>query len=357
MEALNQQAMRILRLFGNDDGPSACAPRSVRSRSTSWSTRTLYRQAPATCVFCGRTLFGAKPPKGQELDDHYFGAIKPARRGLYGGPRTRSSGSSGILAKTEHNEVAPAQHELAPIYTDHQHRHRPQPADHGDHAEGGRAPRTGLPAARKALCRRQRLRQAQQLVHLDRYRRRTCCSPGETPHENAQFLLFLVRGHSRPSDDYQDLLRCSVATAGNDHRLGAQRGAARRRLHLPRRRADRRSWTPSTTEQPYSGAEQTRDEASASTSCRSSFRGHDRPQPHLALRLHRQQVRVPHARLLATAIACAQHHAQRRRGASALKMLRRPAGAARRTSTAALHELLRQHDLRAQAHHLQRQRL
>ena len=86
-------------------------------------------------IFTGRTLFGAKPPKGQEMDDHYFGAIKP-RVAEYMADLNEELWKLGILAKTEHNEVAPAQHELAPIYSDHQHCNRPQPAHNGDHAEG-----------------------------------------------------------------------------------------------------------------------------------------------------------------------------------------------------------------------------
>ena len=115
MEALNKQALRILQLFGNDRRQVRAAPPSARSRNTSLLTRKCTSSAK-TCIFTGRTLFGAKPPKGQEMDDHYFGVIKP-RVAAYMEDLNEELWKLGILAKTEHNEVAPAQHELAPIYT------------------------------------------------------------------------------------------------------------------------------------------------------------------------------------------------------------------------------------------------
>ena len=127
-------------------------------------------------MFCGRTLFGAMPPKGQEMDDHYFGAIKP-RVAEFMADLNEELWKLGVLAKTEHNEVAPAQHELAPIYHHREHRHRPQPAHHGDNEEGRGAARPCLPAAREAVRRRERLRQAQQLVALRPTRASTFSSP------------------------------------------------------------------------------------------------------------------------------------------------------------------------------------
>ena len=115
MEALNKQALRILRLFGNTECHARVSPRWARSRSISWWIRRSTASAPIWCV-TGRTLFGAKPPKGQELEDHYFGVIKPRVQAFMKDLNTELW-KLGILAKTEHNEVAPAQHELAPIFT------------------------------------------------------------------------------------------------------------------------------------------------------------------------------------------------------------------------------------------------
>ena len=125
----------------------------------------------------------------------------------------------GIFAKTEHNEVAPAQHELAPIFHNNQYRYRPKPAHNGNHAAGCRQASSGLLAPRKALCRSTAPVRTQQLVLIHR-QRWNFFAPGDTPYENAQFLLFLV-AVIQAVDDYQGLLRASVATAGNDHRLGA----------------------------------------------------------------------------------------------------------------------------------------
>ena len=171
-----------------------------------------------TLRFAGRTLFGAQPPKGQEMDDHYFGVIKP-RVAAFMEELNEELWKLGILAKTEHNEVAPAQHELAPIYTttniatDHNQLTmeimQKVAAKHGLVCLLHEKPFTGVNGSGKhnnwSLT-------ADGGVNL--------LSPGETPYENAQFLLFLC-AVIKAVDDYQDLLRLSVATAGNDHRLGA----------------------------------------------------------------------------------------------------------------------------------------
>ena len=216
MEALNKQALRILRLFGNTD--VKCVRTSVGPEQEYFLVdRTMYEQRK-DLMFTGRTLFGAKPPKGQEMDDHYFGVIKP-RVAAYMADLNEELWKLGVLAKTEHNEVAPAQHELAPIYTttniatDHNQltmeimqkvalRHglvcllheKPFAGVNGSgkHNNWSMATDTGV----------------------------NLLKPGETPYENAQFLLFLC-AVIKAVDDYQDLLRLSVATAGNDHRLGA----------------------------------------------------------------------------------------------------------------------------------------
>ena len=216
MEALNRQAMRILRLFGNTE--VKCVRTSVGPEQEYFLVDKEMYEKRKDLMFTGRTLFGAKPPKGQELDDHYFGVIKP-RGAAYMADLNEELWKLGVLAKTEHNEVAPAQHELAPIYsttniaTDHNQltmeimqkvalRHglvcllheKPFAGVNGSgkHNHWSMATDTGV----------------------------NLLTPGETPYENAQFLLFLC-AVIKAVDDYQDLLRLSVATAGNDHRLGA----------------------------------------------------------------------------------------------------------------------------------------
>ena len=216
MQALNKQAMRIIALFGDED--VKCVRTSVGPEQEYFLVDRAMFDKRKDLIFCGRTLFGAKPPKGQEMDDHYFGAIKP-RVAEYMADLNRELWQLGILAKTEHNEVAPAQHELAPIYsttniaTDHNQltmeimqkvaaRYglvcllHEKPFDgvngSGKHNNWSIATDTGV----------------------------NLLTPGETPYQNARFLLFLC-AVIQAVDDYQDLLRLSVATAGNDHRLGA----------------------------------------------------------------------------------------------------------------------------------------
>ena len=216
MQAINKQALRVLKLFGNED--VKCVKTSVGPEQEYFLVDREMFDKRKDLVFCGRTLFGAKPPKGQELDDHYFGSIKP-RVAEFMEDLNEELWKLGILAKTEHNEVAPAQHELAPIYTttniatDHNQltmeimqkvalRHNLVCLLHekpfagvngsGKHNNWSLATDTGV----------------------------NLLTPGETPYENAQFLLFLC-AVIQAVDDYQDLLRLSVATAGNDHRLGA----------------------------------------------------------------------------------------------------------------------------------------
>lgn len=216
MEALNKQAMRILRLFGNDD--VKCVKTSVGPEQEYFLVdKELYDRRP-DLIYTGRTLFGCLPPKGQELDDHYFGVIKP-RVAAYMEDLNEELWKLGILAKTEHNEVAPAQHELAPIYTttniatDHNQLTmeimQKVAAKHGLVCLLHEKPFAGVNGSGKhnnwSIA-------TDTGVNL--------LAPGETPYENAQFLLFLV-AVIKAVDDYQDLLRLAVATAGNDHRLGA----------------------------------------------------------------------------------------------------------------------------------------
>ena len=216
MEALNRQAMRILKLFGADG--VKCVRSSVGPEQEYFLVdKEMYLRRP-DLIYTGRTLFGAKPPKGQEMSDHYFGVIRP-RVQAYMKELNDELWKLGILAKTEHNEVAPAQHELAPIFTT-----------------------TNIAADHNQLTMEimQKLAEKHGLVCLlhekpfagvngsgkhNNWSIATdtgvnLLSPGDTPYENAQFLLFLC-AVIQAVDEYQALLRCAVATAGNDHRLGA----------------------------------------------------------------------------------------------------------------------------------------
>ena len=216
MQALNKQALRVLKLFGNED--VKCVRPCVGPEQEYFLVDKDMYEKRKDLVFCGRTLFGAKPPKGQELDDHYFGVIKP-RVEAYMEDLNQELWKLGILAKTEHNEVAPAQHELAPIFsvanvaTDHNQLTmeimQKVASRHGLVCLLAEKPFAGVNGSGKhnnwSLA-------TDTGVNLFK--------PGDTPYENAQFLLFLC-GAIQAVDNYQDLLRLSVATAGNDHRLGA----------------------------------------------------------------------------------------------------------------------------------------
>ncbi len=216
MEVLGKATMKILKLFGNE---SVTSVRTTVGAEQEYFLvdREVWEKRP-DLVYTGRTLFGARPPKGQELDDHYFGSIKP-RVLAYMKELDKELWKLGVLAKTEHNEAAPGQHELAPVFTttnlatDHNQltmelmqkiakKHglvcllHEKPFEgvngSGKHNNWSISTNTGI----------------------------NLLEPGETPYENAQFLLFLS-AVIKAVDEYQDLLRISVASAGNDHRLGA----------------------------------------------------------------------------------------------------------------------------------------
>ncbi len=216
MQALNRQAMRILKLFGHTD--VKCVKTSVGPEQEYFLVdRELYKQRK-DLIFTGRTLFGAPAPKGQELDDHYFGVIKP-RVQSFMEELNEELWKLGILAKTEHNEVAPAQHELAPIYT--------TTNVAADHNQLTMEIMQKVALKHNLVC----LLHEKPFAGVNGSGKHNnwsiatdtgvnLLSPGETPYENAQFLLFLC-AVIKAVDDYQDLLRIAVATAGNDHRLGA----------------------------------------------------------------------------------------------------------------------------------------
>jgi len=216
MEAIDKQALRVLRLFGDTDVKRVMS--NVGPEQEYFLIdKEMFLKRP-DLMYCGRTLFGARPPKGQELDDHYFGTLKP-RVAAYMKELDEELWKLGVYAKTKHNEVAPAQHELAPVFTTAN-----IATDHNQLAMElmkGVANRHGL----ACLLHEKPFAGVNGSGKHNNWSISTdtgvnLLEPGETPYENAQFLLFLV-AVIKAVDDYQDLLRVSVASAGNDHRLGA----------------------------------------------------------------------------------------------------------------------------------------
>ncbi len=216
MEAIDKQAMRVLRLFGNDTAKRVNT--TVGPEQEYFLVdKEMYKKRP-DLVNCGRTLFGARPAKGQEMDDHYFGSLK-SKVSAYMKELDEELWKLGILAKTKHNEVAPAQHEFAPIFTttniatDHNQLTmelmKSIASKHGLVCLLHEKPFAGVNGSGK-----------HNNWSLSTDTGINLLEPGETPHENAQFLLFLS-AVVKAVDLYQDMLRVSVASAGNDHRLGA----------------------------------------------------------------------------------------------------------------------------------------
>lgn len=216
MEAINKQTLRVLKLFGNKDVTSVKT--TVGPEQEYFLIDKALYEKRMDLRFTGRTLFGARPPKGQELDDHYFGTI-PTRVVEYMKELDRELWRLGVLAKTRHNETAPAQHELAPIFT--------TTNIATDHNQLTMEIMKKIAAKHSLVC----------LLHekpfegvngsgkhnnwsISTNTGVNLLEPGDTPHENAQFLLFLC-AVIKAVDLHQDMLRVSVATAGNDHRLGA----------------------------------------------------------------------------------------------------------------------------------------
>ncbi len=216
MDELSKQAVRVLRLFG-DTTTKKVTPTVGPEQEYFLIDKKMYDQRE-DLIMTGRTLFGAKPPKGQEMDDHYYGALKP-RVTAYMKDLDEELWKLGILAKTKHNEVAPAQHELAPIFGDAN--------TASDHNQLTMEIMKKVAAKHNMVC----------LLHekpfagvngsgkhdnwaLSTDTGKNLLDPGKTPRDNAQFLLFLA-AIIKGVDDYQDMLRCTVASAGNDHRLGA----------------------------------------------------------------------------------------------------------------------------------------
>ncbi len=216
MQAISKQAVRVLKLFGNKDVTSVKTTVGPEQEYF-LIDRSVYEKRE-DLIFTGRTLFGAKSPKGQELEDHYFGMIKPRVQDFMK-DLNKELWKLGILAKTEHNEVAPAQHELAPIFSttnlacDHNQLTmeimRKVASKHGMVCLLHEKPFAGVNGSGK-----------HNNWSISTNTGKNLLDPGATPESNAQFLLFLC-AVIKAVDEYQDLLRISVGTAGNDHRLGA----------------------------------------------------------------------------------------------------------------------------------------
>ncbi len=216
LEALSKQAVRILNLFGNENVTKVVT--TVGPEQEYFLITKEMFEARKDLIYTGRTLFGAKPPKGQELEDHYFGSLKPAVAAFMS-DLDETLWKLGVFAKTKHNEAAPAQHELAPVFTtgniavDHNQltmeMMKKVAAKHDLALLLHEKPFAGVNGSGKH----------------DNWSMTTntginLLEPGETPHENAQFLLFLC-AVIKAVDEYQEMFRASVATAANDHRLGA----------------------------------------------------------------------------------------------------------------------------------------
>ncbi|MBE6563208.1 MAG: glutamine synthetase type III [Ruminococcaceae bacterium] len=216
MEVVGKQALRILRLFGDEETKRVIP--TVGAEQEYFLIRREDYLKRRDLIYTGRTLFGAKPPKGQQLNDHYFGSIKP-RVKAFMDDLDEELWRLGVCAKTEHNEAAPAQHELAPLFNtcniacDHNQltmdMMKRVASRHGLVCLLHEKPFKGVNGSGK-----------HDNWSLSTDRGQNLFDPGSTPSENAQFLVFLAAVIAAV-DDYQDLLRISVATAGNDHRLGA----------------------------------------------------------------------------------------------------------------------------------------
>ena len=216
-DAVSRQALRILRLFGDTETQKVIAQVGPEQEYFLIDKELFLEREDLR--LCGRTLFGSKPPKGQELEDHYFGTIRP-RVAEYMQDLDEELWKLGVLSKTRHNEVAPAQHEMAPVYSDANTANdqnqismeiMQKVADrHGLVCLLHEKPFAGVNGSGK-----------HNNWSLGTDTGKNLFSPGKTPSQNAQFLLFLA-AFVRGVDKYQELLRCSVAFAGNDHRLGAQ---------------------------------------------------------------------------------------------------------------------------------------
>ena len=282
MEAISREGLRVLKLFGNENVSSVKT--TVGPEQEYFLIDKAMYDRRKDLQYTGRTLYGARPPKGQELDDHYFGSIKPRVR-EYMKELDEELWKLGVMAKTEHNEAAPAQHELAPIFT--------TTNIAADHNQLTMEMMQKVAKRHDLVC----LLHEKPFAGVNGSGKHNNWSittdtgvnvfePGETPAENAQFLLFLC-AVIQAVDDYQDLMRICVASAGNDHRLGAAEAPpAIVSIFL----GDELTAVLDALEkeQPYAGTEKSEMMLGVLTLPR--FLRYHRPQPYLSIRLHWQQV-------------------------------------------------------------------
>ena len=346
MKLLDTQSIRILRLFGNTQAQHVTAQVGPEQEYF-LIDKEMYRRRE-DLVLCGRTLFGAKPPKGQELDDHYYGAIKP-RVAEFMHELDQELWKVGVPAKTEHNEVAPAQHEVAQVYSDAN-----SSCDHNQLTMEFLkkvADRHGL----VCLLHEKPFAGINGSGKHDNWSLATdtgenLLKPGKTPSQNAQFLLFLA-AFIKGVDEYQDMLRCCVSYPGNDHRLGGNEAPPaiisvflgdELTAILDPSSAARSTWTRPSASWP-----------SAWTPCRRSPRTPQTGTAPLPC-LYRQQVRVPYAGLVPVHRQ-PQRGAQHHHGPGAGGICGHP-GAVQRLPDGPAESAAR-HLQGSPAHHLQRQRL
>ena len=347
MEDVSRQAIRILRLFGDTESRRVI-PCVGPEQEYFLVDKKIYNQREDLRM-TGRTLFGAKPPRGQELDDHYYGAIRP-RVASYMKDLDENLWALGIYSKTKHNEVAPAQHEMAPVYTD---------ANTAcDHNQLTMEIMKKIADKHDMVC----------LLHekpfagvngsgkhdnwsLNTDTGKNLFKPGKTPSQNAQFLLFLA-AFVKGVDEYQDFLRATVAFPGNDHRLGASEAPpAVMSIFLG---DDLDAVVQSIihgTEFKEAGKRTLQIGVDAMPPIPQDNTG---PEPHLSHGLHRQQVRVPDAGLLPVHLR-PQHRPEHHHGRGAAAVCR-PAGKVQELpgGSGKAHQ---KGLYRPPAHHLQRQRL
>ena len=285
MEALSKQAVRILKLFGStaERVVTTCGP----EQEYFLIDQFFYLSRP-DLINAGRTLFGAKPPKGQELEDQYFGAI-PDRVMAFMSEVETELYKVGVPVKTRHNEVAPSQYRDRAGVRERERRHRSSDDDDGDAQALGAEIRPRLPAAREAVCRRQRLGQAPQLVD-ERRRGEQPARSGRQPARQHAVPRLLQRGDSRREP--------LAGTAAREHRQRRQRPPSRRErsaagdpVDLPRRHAHRHLRADREGRRQVDQARRRARHRRAGAAQAAARRG--RPQPHQPVRLHRQQVRVP----------------------------------------------------------------
>ena len=347
MSAIEEQANRVLALFGWE--PQRVVPTVGAEQEYFLISEKDYAKRQ-DLVMCGRTLFGYAPCKGQELEEHYFGAIRPTVNEFMK-ELDDELWALGVPARTKHNEVAPAQHELAPIFTNANRGCGREPAHHGEDAPSGQS-HYGL------VC----------LLHEKPFEgingsgkhnnwslsaSKNLFDPGESPMDNLRFLVFLT-AVIQAVDDYQELLRMSVASAGNDHRLGADEAPPAIVSIFLGDELDA-IVDALVDDHEYESAEKVAMDLGVDVLPNFLKDNTDRNRTS-PVRVHGQQVRVPHARLEREPVR-REHDLEHRRGEELQGLRRRHGGQGGRRVRDGSHRLHPQDAQGPPAHHLQRQRL